>query len=71
MEHKDMTDAIFEKVRGLSRIEQKEVLDFVDFLSARSGDEDREWMKMSQRSALRGMEEEEWPEYADDSNRRA
>lgn len=56
-------EVIFDRVSKLPEVDQKEVLDFVDFLSKKERAENKTWMRMSQRSAIRGMEQEEWPEY--------
>ena len=60
-----VVDLIQDRVRLLPEQTQKEVLDFVDYLIYKSG-EDREWFEMSVRMAMRGLEGEEWPEYGDE-----
>jgi len=43
-----------------------EVLDFVEFLSRKRRIDDLQWSQLSIESALRGMEEEDGPEYTDE-----
>jgi hypothetical protein len=50
-------------VKLLPELAQQEVLDFVDYLLQRSRQEDVLWSKLSLRWALRGLEDEGWPEY--------
>jgi len=50
------------KVKSLSDSTQKEVLDFVDYLLYKSRQEDVLWSKLSLTSAIKGLEDEEWPE---------
>jgi hypothetical protein len=57
-------ERIQEKVKLLPEPTQYQVLDFVDYLLSRSRQEDMLWSKLSLRWALRGAEEEEWPEYS-------
>ena len=59
-----VANVIYEKVKLLPKSQQKEALSFVDYLSYKSRQEDRLWMKMSLQSALKGLEDEEWPDYA-------
>jgi hypothetical protein len=56
-------ERIQEKVSLLPEPSQHEVLDYVDYLLYRSRQEDLLWSKLSLRWALRGMEDEQWPEY--------
>ena len=58
-----IVELIQEKVKLLPKSTQREVLDFVDYLLQRSRQEDVLWSKLSLRWALRGLEDEEWPEY--------
>lgn len=60
-----IANAIQEKMRLLPEQTQKEVLDFVDYLLYRSRREERSWSQLSVMAALRGLEEEEWPNYGD------
>ena len=57
-------EQIQEKVKSLPEPAQHQVLDFVDYLLNLSRQEDLQWSKFSLRWALRGMEDEEWPEYS-------
>ncbi len=56
-------EQIEEKVRQLPEPTQIQVLDFVDYLLQRSRQEDLLWSKLSLRWALRGLEDEDEPEY--------
>lgn len=58
-----IAELVQEKVKLLPEPTQREVLDFVDYLVQRSRQEDVLWSKLSLRWALRGLEDEEWPEY--------
>lgn len=58
-----VAELVQEKVKLLPEPTQREVLDFVDYLLQRSRQEDVLWSKLSLRWALRGLEDEEWPEY--------
>jgi len=60
-----IADLIQDKVNWLSEPTQLEVLDFVDYLLHKSRQEDVLWSKLSLTSALRGLEDEEWPDYDD------
>jgi len=57
-------ERIQERVKLLPEPTQYQVLDFVDYLLYRSRQEDLLWSKLSLRWALRGLEDEEWPEYS-------
>lgn len=57
-------ERIQEKVKLLPEPTQYQVLDFVDYMLHRSRREDLLWSKLSLRWALRGTEDEEWPEYS-------
>lgn len=57
-------EQIQEKVKLLPEPTQYQVLDFVDYLLHRSRQEELVWSKLSLRWALRGLEDEEWPEYS-------
>jgi hypothetical protein len=57
-----IAELVQEKVKLLPEPTQREVLDFVDYLLQRSRQEDVLWSKLSLRWALRGLEDEEWPE---------
>jgi hypothetical protein len=58
-----IADLIQDKVNWLSEPTQLEVLDFVDYLLYKSRQEDVLWPKPSLSSAIRGLEDEEWPDY--------
>ncbi len=58
-----IAELVQEKVKLLPEPTQREVLGFVDYLLQRSRQEDVLWSKLSLRWALRGLEDEEWPEY--------
>ena len=58
-----IAELIRKKVKLLPEPTQQEVLDFVDYLLQKSRQEDVLWSKLSLRWALRGLEDEEWPEY--------
>jgi len=58
-----VVDLIQKKVRLLPEPTQQEVLDFADYLLQKARREDVLWSKVSLRWALRGLEDEEWPEY--------
>jgi len=58
-----IAELVQEKVKLLPEPTQREVLDFVDYLLQRSRQEDVLWSKLSLRWALRGLEDEDWPEY--------
>jgi hypothetical protein len=60
-----VVDLIQDRVKLLPEPIQKEVLDFVDYLLHKSK-EDREWVELSVRAAVRGLEDEQWPEYGDE-----
>jgi hypothetical protein len=58
-----IAELIQEKMKLLPEPTQREVLDFVDYLLQRSRQEAVLWSKLSLQWALRGLEDEEWPEY--------
>ena len=60
------SDAIHKKVSALPEPLQREVLDFVEYLAGKQERENAEWSAFSLASALRGLEEEPWPEYGDE-----
>ena len=61
----NVADAVYGKVKALPAASQREVLDFVDYLSQKLRMEDTDSSGWSLSSALRGMEDERWPEYRD------
>ena len=64
--------AIYEKVKDLPAADQAEILRLVDRVSqgqatgfgARARAEDQNWAYLSLASALRGLEDDAWPDYA-------
>ena len=63
-------ERIAQHVRELPEQLQNEVLDFVEFLKTRSEavddrQEDLEWSRFSMMQAIRGMEDDDFPEYTD------
>ncbi|GAG22458.1 unnamed protein product [marine sediment metagenome] len=58
-----IADLIQDKVKSLSEPTQQEVLHFVDYLLYKSRQEDVLWSKLSLASALKGLEDEDWPDY--------
>lgn len=64
-----LTDQIQQRVQGLPEPLQAEVLDFILYLLYRVDREstdldDREWSNLSLHSAMRGMEDEDGPDYS-------
>ncbi len=64
-------ELITTKVQQLPEAFQREVLDFVEFLRTRAEEEDArteelEWSRFSMEQAIRGMEDDEFPEYTED-----
>ena len=62
----NVADVVYGKVKSLPEASQREVLDFVDYLSQKLRAEDADWSRSSLATALRGMENEDWPEYRDE-----
>ena len=59
-----LAEKIYQKIKKLPETTQAEVLDFVDFVRLRKADlVDSEWDLFSLSSAMRGMEDEKFPEY--------
>lgn len=59
-----ISERIHEKLRGFPEPVQREVLDFVEYLTQKlRKEEDDEWSQLSMAAALRGLEEEKWPQY--------
>jgi hypothetical protein len=56
-------EVIYQKVKALPEASQGEVLDFVDYLTQKLRREDATWSEMSLSNALRGMENDVWPDY--------
>ncbi len=68
-------ELITTKVQQLPEAFQREVLDFVEFLRTRAEEEDArteelEWSRFSMMQAIRGMENEDWPEISEDDVKR-
>ncbi len=64
------TEKINQAARELPETYQKEVLDFVEFLlhktkNGNTTEEEQEWNDFSLASAMRGLEDDEFPEYTD------
>ena len=60
-----VANLIQNRIKLLPEPTQEEVLDFVNYLLYKL-DEDRMWAAVSVKAAMRGLEEEEWPEYHDE-----
>jgi len=63
-----IVDQIQQRVRKLPVTSQVEVLDFAEYLLSKidremAGSEDEAWRDLSLTSAMRGMEDEQMPEY--------
>lgn len=56
-------DRIYEETRALPETVQREVLDFVECLAHKLQKENAGWSELSVAAALRGLEDEVWPEY--------
>lgn len=56
-------DRIYEETRALPETVQREVLDFVEYLAHKLQKENAGWSELSVTAALRGLEDEVWPEY--------
>jgi hypothetical protein len=56
-------EVIYQKVKALPESSQGEVLDFVEYLTHKLRREDATWSEMSLSNALRGMENDVWPDY--------
>ena len=61
-----VADVIYDKVKALPELTQHEVLDFVEYLSLKLREEEVRWSELSLAVALRGLEEEVWPEYGEE-----
>ncbi|MCS3830962.1 hypothetical protein GGP91_003061 [Salinibacter ruber] len=66
----NVAEKIDNQVRRLPEQTQAEVLDFVEYLLAKTEqkpvrDEEQEWTRMSLASAMQGLEEESEPEYTE------
>jgi len=58
-----IADLIHDKVQTFPELMQREVLDFVEYLAQKRRQEDTGWTAFSLKAALRGLENETWPEY--------
>jgi len=58
-------ELIYQKVRSLPETSQGEVLDFIEYLTRKLRREDTAWSEMSLANALRGMEEDVFPDYGE------
>ena len=56
-------DRIYEETKALPETVQREVLDFVEYLAHKLQKENAGWPGLSVAAALRGLEDEVWPEY--------
>jgi len=61
-----LADRIRDQVKELPDEVQREVLEFVEYLAHKVRDDDATWFDLSLESAVRGLEDETWPEYGDD-----
>lgn len=59
------SDVINKRIHDLPEPLQREVLDFVEYLANKAGKEDSDWSLFSLASAMRGLEGENWPDYAE------
>ncbi|NCP16751.1 DUF2281 domain-containing protein [bacterium] len=53
-----LSERIQEYINKLPLSFQEEVLDYLEFLLAKAEREDKEWLRLSLTSAMRGMEDE-------------
>ena len=60
-----VTEQINGKLQRLPLPLQEEVLDFVEFLLHKNGGGEQEWSKFSLAQAMRGLEDDDMPEYTD------
>lgn len=58
-------DRIHEQVQHLPESAQQTVLDFVEQLARQLRQEDYDWASWSLQVAVRGMENDVWPEYGE------
>ena len=61
-----VTDKIMQHIQSLPESLQAEVLDFVEYLEAKTGKGEADWTAFSLSSAMRGMEEEQMLYIAND-----
>ena len=60
-----VTEQINGKLQQLPLTLQGEVLDFVEFLLHKNGDGENEWSEFSLSNAMRGLEDDDIPEYTE------
>ena len=58
-----LAEIVYRKVKSLAEREQKEVLDFVEYLEQKSRQDDRVWSLHSLEAAMAGLESDNWPEF--------
>lgn len=56
-------DLIYDRAKALPEPIQREVLEFIEYLVQKLRQEDARWSELSLGSALRGLEDDAWPEY--------
>ncbi len=59
-------EQVYSQLQLLPETAQRTVLDFVEFLAQKQAQDELMWSTFSVASALRGLEEDEWPEYTED-----
>ena len=62
----ETVDRIYQEVKALPELLQREVLEFVERLALKLRQEDSDWSELSLQAALRGLENEAGPEYRED-----
>lgn len=61
-----LVQKIYQKVQSLPEPVQAEILDFIEFVDRKKSHlSDADWKTFSLSSAMRGMEDEPFPEYTD------
>jgi hypothetical protein len=58
-----LAEIVYSRVKSLPEPEQKEVLDFVDYLLLKSRQDDLNWSSNSLIAAVRSLETDNWPVY--------
>jgi hypothetical protein len=58
-----LAEIVYSRVKSLPEPEQKEVLDFVDYLLLKSRQDDLNWSSNSLIAAVRGLETDNWLVY--------
>jgi len=59
-------DLIYDRAKTLPEPIQREVLDFIEYLAQKLRQEDVRWSELSLGAALRGLEDDTWPEYSEE-----